>query len=216
MSGPGREASDRPHLELDGDDPRVRWNARHAARIADPTTSREPSSFLTERVHLLPASGRALDVAGGIGRDAVWLAGRGLDVTLVDVSDAACAEATRRAVEVGVALDVERRELGTDPLPGGPFDVIVVQHWLDRDVWRDLPGHLGVGGVILACQPTVTNLERHDRPPRRFLLDDGEVAVLADQLAAPRDGASFTVLEASEGWTAHGRHEAQLVVRRDA
>jgi tellurite methyltransferase len=215
VSGAGREAGDRPHREADGDDPRVRWNARHAARIADPATSRESSSFLTERVHLLPASGRALDVAGGIGRDAVWLACRGLDVTLVDVSDAACAEATRRAVEVGVALDVERRELGPDPLPAGPFDVIVVQHWLDRDVWRELPGHLGVGGVLLACQPTVSNLDRHDRPPRRFLLDDGEVTALADQLAAPRDGASFTVVEASEGWTDDDRHEARIVVRRD-
>jgi tellurite methyltransferase len=214
VSEAGRDAGDRPHLEVDGDDPRVRWNARHAARIADPTTSDAPSSLLTARVHLLPATGRALDVAGGIGRDAVWLAGRGLDVTLVDVSDAACAEATRRAVEVGVALDVERRELGTDPLPAGPFDVIVVHHWLDRDVWRELPAHLGVGGVLLARQPTVSNLERHDRPPRRFLLDDGEVTALADQLAAPRDGASFTVVETSEGWT-DGRHEAQLVVRRD-
>jgi tellurite methyltransferase len=204
----------RAHREVDRDDPRVRWNARHAARIAEPTTSRDPSAFLTTRADLLPAAGRALDVAGGTGRDALWLAGRGLDVTLVDVSDTACAEATRRAVEAGLSLDVERLELGTDPLPAGPFDVVVVHHWLDRDVWRALPGHLAVGGVLLAGQPTVTNLERHDRPPRRFLLEDGEVVGLAADLATPRDGTSYEVVEATEGWTDQDRHEAHIVVRR--
>jgi tellurite methyltransferase len=206
----------RAHREVDRDDPRVRWNARHAARIADPTTSREPSGFLTARADLLPASGRALDVAGGTGRDASWLAGRGLDVTLVDVSDTACAEATRRAVEAGVTLDVVRLELGTDPLPAGPFDVVVVHHWLDRDVWRALPGHLAVGGVLLACQPTARNLDRHDRPPRHFLLDDGEAVGLAADLATSRDGASYEVVEATEGWTDQDRHEACIVVRRRA
>jgi tellurite methyltransferase len=134
----------------------------------------------------------------------------------VDVSDTACAEATRRAVEAGVALDVERLALGTDPLPAGPFAVIVVHHWLDRDVWRTLPGHLAVGGVLLACQPTVRNLERHDRPPRRFLLDGGEVVGLAADLAAPHEGASYEVVEAAEGWTEQDRHEARIVVRRSA
>jgi tellurite methyltransferase len=204
----------RAHREADRDDPRVRWNARHAVRIADPTTSREPPTFLTARAELLPAAGRALDVAGGTGRDALWLAGRGLDVTLVDVSDTACAEATRRAVQTGVSLDVERLELGSDPLPAGPFDVVLVHHWLDRAVWCTLPGHLAVGGILLACQPTVRNLERHDRPPRRFLLDDGEVVPLAAALAAPREGASYEVVEATEGWTDQDRNEARIVVRR--
>jgi tellurite methyltransferase len=212
--GPAPDGDARLHREVDRDDPRVRWNARHADRIADPATSRAPSTFLTARADLLPAAGRALDVAGGTGRDALWLAGQGLEVTLVDVSDTACAEATRRAVELGASLDVERLELGTDPLPAGPFDVVVVHHWLDRDVWRTLPGHLAVGGLLLACQPTVTNLERHDRPPRRFLLDDGEVGRLAADLAAPHGGATYEVVEATEGWTDQDRHEARIVVRR--
>lgn len=196
------------------EDPRARWNARHAARLADGGDPAEPTAFLTGRADLLPTGGRALDVAGGTGRDALWLAGRGLAVTLVDVSDTALAEATRRAVAAGAPLDVVRCELGVDPLPEGAFDVIVVHHWLDRDVWRALPDHLAVGGLLLACQPTVTNLERHDRPPRRFLLDDGEVGRLAAELAAPRDGARFEVVVAIEGWNDRDRHEAELVVRR--
>jgi tellurite methyltransferase len=198
------------------EDPRARWNARHATRLADGSDPVEATAFLTSRADLLPTTGRALDVAGGTGRDALWLAARGLSVTLVDVSDTALAEATRRAVAVGVALDVVRCELGVDPLPDGTYDVIVVHHWLDRDVWRALPDHLAVRGLLLACQPTVTNLERHDRPPRRFLLDDGEVGRLAAELAEPRGDARFEVVATDEGWNDGDRHEAELVVRRTA
>jgi tellurite methyltransferase len=194
------------------DDARARWNARHRARIVAATDPSEPAGFLTDRAQLLPQAGRALDVAGGTGRNALWLAGRGLDVTLVDVSDAACAEATARAVATGVPLDVVRADLTVDPIPAGPWDVIVVHHFLDRDLWRRLPGHLAAGGLLLAAQPTVSNLERHARPVRRWLLDDGEVVALADDLRA--DDPGLEVLEATEGWTAEGRHEAHLVLRR--
>src|SRR5687767_3623974 len=54
---------------------RTKWNARYAEQGA----SREPSRLVTELADRLPRSGRALDIAGGGGRHAVWLAARGLD-----------------------------------------------------------------------------------------------------------------------------------------
>jgi tellurite methyltransferase len=191
---------------------RARWNARHAERLTDPAAPTGPGAFLTERAGLLPTTGTALDVAGGTGRNALWLAARGLDVTLVDVSDTACAEATARAVAAGVPLDVVRADLTEEPPPAGPWDVVLVHHWLDRSVWRHLADLLAPGGVLLVCQATVTNLERHGRPSRRFLLDDGEVAALADRWTAGRD--DLEVVEATEGWGSEGRHEARLVLRR--
>ena len=185
---------------------RERWNARYRGG-AGPDA---PAAFLTDRADLLPASGRALDLAGGTGRHAVWLAARGLEVTLVDVADGACASARERAAQAGVRLTAVRAELGVDPLPAGPFAVVLAHHYLDRAVWRQAATQLAPAGVLLACQPTVTNLERHDRPSRRWLLDDGEVHTLAATLRA--DG--LEVLEAAEGWTPQGRHEARLVVRR--
>jgi tellurite methyltransferase len=191
---------------------RARWNARHAARASDPAVPRGPSAFLTERAHLLPDRGRALDVAGGTGRNAVWLATRGLRATLVDVSDTACAEATATAVGVGAALDVVRADLTEETIPEGPWDVILVHHWLDRAVWERLPGALASGGVLLACQPTVTNLERHERPGRRWLLEVGEGERLARRWAT--QDPDLEVVEATEGWGSEGRHEARLVLRR--
>lgn len=198
----------------DAPDDRARWNARHAARIADPAVVDTPSALLVEQESLLPTTGRALDVAGGTGRNAVWLAGRGLTTTLVDVSDTACAEATRRAIAVGVALDVERRDLTVDPVPDGPWDVIVVLHWLDRAVWRQLPDHLAPGGLLFAAQATVTNLERHERPGRRWSLEVGELADLAAEVVSADRG--LEIVDVVEGWTREDRHEARLVLRRRA
>ena len=74
---------------------RRKWDARYRERGAG---LREPSGFLDALDDLLPRRGRALDVAGGTGRHALWLARRGLDVTLADIS--------------GVALEVAREEAG--------------------------------------------------------------------------------------------------------
>lgn len=191
---------------------RARWNARHAARATDPSAPTGPAGFLTDRADLLPTTGTALDVAGGTGRNALWLAARGLEVTLVDVSDTACAEATARAVAAGISLDIVRADLTEEPPPPGPWDLVLVHHWLDRSVWRHLADQLAPGGVLLVCQPTVTNLERHERPGRRFLLGDGEVAELAERWTGEDPG--LEVVEASEGWGSEGRHEARLVLRR--
>jgi tellurite methyltransferase len=53
-------------------------------------------------------------------------------------------------------------------------------------------------------QPTVTNLERHPKPPRSFLLESGELAGLVTGLE---------VLELEESWSDDGFHEARLVAR---
>ncbi|MEL6616856.1 MAG: SAM-dependent methyltransferase, partial [Bacteroidota bacterium] len=60
------------------------WDARYA----EPTYAygTEPNAWLARQIDLLPASGRALVPASGEGRDAVWLAGQGLTVTAVDLS----------------------------------------------------------------------------------------------------------------------------------
>lgn len=185
-------------------DERTRWNARHAGRV--PLT--EPGQFLVRHASLLPARGRALDVAGGGGRNAVWLARRGFSVTLVDVSDEACRLAAEAAARADVDLAVERRDVSGTGLPPGPWDVIVFHHFLDRDLWAPAAAALAPGGVLLITQPTVHNLERHDRPSREWLLEPGEL------VAAARTWADVEVVVADEGWTADGRHESSIVARR--
>jgi hypothetical protein len=59
--------------------PKETWNARFARE--DYLFGRAPNAFLTSQAHRLAARQRALCVAGCEGRNSVWLAERGLDVT---------------------------------------------------------------------------------------------------------------------------------------
>lgn len=180
---------------------RERWDARYREGRG-PT---EPSAFLAEAAGFLPASGRALDLAGGAGRHALWLAARGLDVTLVDFAEEGLAVARARAREAGLALATELRDVEVEGAPAGPWDVVLSFHFLYRPLFAELPTLLRPGGVLVYCQPTMTNLTRNERPSARFLLEDGELAGLVPP--------GLEVLRLDEGW--HGdRHEARLVARR--
>jgi ubiquinone/menaquinone biosynthesis C-methylase UbiE len=67
----------------------------------------EPNALLMETVSKLPP-GRALDVAMGEGRNAVWLAMQGWDVTGFDISSEALSQARARAEKAGVRMRVVR------------------------------------------------------------------------------------------------------------
>jgi 2-polyprenyl-3-methyl-5-hydroxy-6-metoxy-1,4-benzoquinol methylase len=180
---------------------RERWEVRYRAGDHSP---REPSRLLTDLDLLLPRQGRALDVAGGAGRHAVWLAQRGLSVTLCDISPTALALAHSAATAAGVSIDTIELDLEHDPLPRGPWDLILSFHYLDRRLFDEAAERLTAAGVLVFVQPTTRNLERHARPGARFLLDEGELLTLAGNL---------NVVRYREGWLDEGRHEALLVAR---
>lgn len=180
---------------------RERWNARHAEREAPG----EPSAFVAGLDDLLPRTGRALDVAGGAGRHALWLARRGLAVTLADVSDVALARASRAAREEGLALETLEVDLEAAPLPAGPWDLVLCTFFLHRPLLRAVPEVLAPGGWLVFAHATRRNLERNPRPPLAHLLEDGELATLVSGLE---------VVRCEEGWFEEGRHEARLVARK--
>jgi SAM-dependent methyltransferase len=178
---------------------RAYWNQRYAE---EPWTE-EPSSWLTRNMGLLPHSGRALDIAGGTGRNALWLAARGWEVTVVDVSDVALKLAADRAKELDLPLSTTLCDLSTKPLPGGPWDLVMVFHYLDREFLPGIKSILKPGGVLIGALATATNLECNDRPPLPYLLDDAELPSLLGGLE---------MLEYEESWL-DDRHDARFVAR---
>jgi 2-polyprenyl-3-methyl-5-hydroxy-6-metoxy-1,4-benzoquinol methylase len=181
---------------------REKWDARYAALDNIPDA---PSLHLVRLDDELPRTGRALDVAGGAGRHAIWLAMRGLDVTLVDISPVGLALADERAARQGVKLTLDCRDLETQPLPDGPWDVIVSSRYLQRSLWPQFRTALSPGGYLVFLQPTVRNLERHARPPRPFLIDEGEARHVA---------AGLELIRYDEGWLDESFHEAVVVARK--
>ena len=61
-----------------------RWDERFGRR--EFALGKEPNPFLKKQIHLLPR-GRALDIATGEGRNAVFLAQHEFEVDAVDISE---------------------------------------------------------------------------------------------------------------------------------
>jgi len=181
---------------------RTKWDAKYAAADSAP---REPSAVLTSLADYLPTCGRALDIAGGAGRNAIWLAQRGLDMTIADISTVGLALVKERAAAAGVTVNTIAIDLERDPLPAGPFDLILSVCYLWRPLFAEIPRILAPGGRLVVIQPTKRNLERNDKPPAAYLLDEGEL---------PRLTSGLEIIHYQEDWLADGRHDAVLVARR--
>lgn len=182
-----------------------RWDARYAG---PQTLTITGSPFLARAASSMKPGGRLLELAGGLGEDALWLALQGFEVTLTDVSGVALEHARAAAAERGVALTTSRVDLER-AFPPGPWDAIHCHHYIDRALFERYPVELAPGGVVALCHPTVTNLERRPRPSRRYLYEAGEMRALAE-------AAGLEVISFEEGWMENGKHEAQLVARRAA
>jgi hypothetical protein len=146
-----------------------------------------------------------VDLAGGGGRHAVVLARHGLAVTVVDLSAAALEVAAATAAGDGVEVGTLRADLETGPPPAGPWDVALIFHFLRRDLPALVAPTLAPGGWLLFAAATRRNLERHDRPPLRYLLEEGE---------APSLFPGLDIVLYTEGWLEEGRHEARVAARR--
>lgn len=183
---------------------REKWDRKY--RDGEHATG-DPAGLLIRFAEQLPRAGRAIDVAGGAGRNAVWLAARGLDVTIADISPVGLELASQRGRQAGVSLDRLEVDLERQPFPAGPWDVIVCFHYLHRPLFAQFFRALVPGGWFVFAQPTKSNLQRHPRPSERFLLDDGELLTLVD---------GWDIVHYEEGWQADGQHMANLVARRPA
>jgi tellurite methyltransferase len=181
---------------------RIKWDARYRE---EGEGARAPSAFLTSLDAPLPRAGRALDVAGGAGRNAIWLARRGLEVTLADISEVGLTRASEEAARAGVRLTTAALDLEQDAPPAGPWDVILCCYFLHRPLYPWFREALAPGGFLVVNHPTRSNLLRHEKPSAPFLLEDKELRGLVSGLELVRY---------DEGWQDDGRHEARLLARR--
>ena len=110
-----------------------------------------PTALLVDWLDAAP-DGRALDVACGAGRNAVYLASLGRAVDGVDVAPAALERARRSAAELGVEARFIEADLEEDPgrvLPPGPYALILVVRYVHRAILPALLGRLAPGGILI-------------------------------------------------------------------
>lgn len=127
------------------------WDARYAEEGWAFGT--KPNDFLREHAHYLPP-GRVLCLAEGEGRNAVWLAQRGYDVTAVDVSSRGLQKARRLAQDRKVRITTVCEDLATYLIKSNSWKGIVsifahVSLAVRRRVHASVLSGLAPGGVFL-------------------------------------------------------------------
>lgn len=143
------KAAPPPHPE------QVRWDGYYGREGY--FLGKEPAPFLKENVDLLP-KGRALDLAAGEGRNAVFLASHGFDVDAVDISPVGLRKAEALARERGVEIrtivaDLERWDLGVER-----YDVVANFYYLQRDLTPKIKRALKPGGIVIYETYTMDHL----------------------------------------------------------
>ena len=136
------------------------WNRKHEE--SELLFRAEPNRFLVAEVEGLPPD-RALDLACGQGRNAVWLAERGWRVTGVDFSEVALARARRLAAARAVSVEWVPADLREYAPPAGAFDLVAVLYLhLTAPERRLVLGHaaaaLAPGGTLLVVGHDLANL----------------------------------------------------------
>ena len=159
-----------------------RWNERYTQGF-EPFPD-APAAWLVAHRDLLTGGGRALDVACGDGRNARYLAELGYTVDAIDASDVAVDALRGAATERGLDVTPSVVDLEREPLPPGPYDVIVTMNFLQRDLFDAMQDALAPGGLLLyetLGQAHVAELGRSFNPA--YLLEDGELPRALHRLA---------------------------------
>jgi len=130
---------------------------------------------LKENLHLLPGQGRALDLACGLGGNAMLLAQQGLHVDAWDIADVPVSALQDIALKRQLSIQAELRDVETHPPEPETFDVIVVSYFLQRDIVAEMIDAVKAGGLIY--YQTFTRQRVSDRGPQRaeFRLADQEL-----------------------------------------
>jgi SAM-dependent methyltransferase len=179
------------------------WNARYAQR--ELVWSAEPNRLFAAEVGPLPP-GRALDLACGEGRNAVWLAERGWRVIGVDFSDVAVAKAAELAAARGVEVDwVVADLLDYRPEPRS-FDLVALLYLqLPREellrVVRAAVDAVAPGGTLLVVAHDSTNLTAGHGGPKdaAVLYTAGDVVPELGDLVVERAEAVERTVPLAEG-----------------
>lgn len=149
-----------------------RWEDRYG--VPEYIFGKEPNYFLASCKPLLPASGKALAVADGEGRNGVWLAEQGLDVLSIDFSPAAQRKAEALARERGVKITFKRVDVHGWAYPEAAFDVVVeifTQFSSPAErakKWAGMRRALKPGGLLIIQGYTPKQLEYGTGGPKRI------------------------------------------------
>ncbi|MBZ5721929.1 MAG: class I SAM-dependent methyltransferase [Acidobacteriia bacterium] len=175
----------------------------HASQEPDPLLPNAYEEFIQP---LFPAGGTALDVAGGAGRHAIWVAQHGWHVTLVDLSEVGVAKARENAGELAGRIDFQVRDLTNSTLGPAQYDLVMVFFYLERTINAEVMQAVRPGGLLVYKTYTSRTPQFGQGPTHpEYLLEENELL---------QAFSGMTVLHYQE--TLRDRGIAELVARKKA
>jgi tellurite methyltransferase len=152
--------------------------------------------------------GKALDLACGTGRNAIWLAERGWTVTAVDGAAAAIEILRQRVSSRSLTVDAIIADLANHEYRIAPssWDLIAICYYLQRDLFAVTKQGLVPGGILLA----IVHLAERGDEATEHRLRPGELAGYF------RDWDILHRYEGQPNDAAHQRRVAEIVARRPA
>jgi tellurite methyltransferase len=149
---------------------RKRWDDRHRAS----EFLGAPAPFLEAVLPHIPR-GRALDVASGLGANALYLAERGFEVETIDWSLEALRKLGAAARHRSAAVHPLVADVTRYPLPSRRYDAVICFRFLERALWPKLVEALRPGGALVVETFTLSELEHRPHFPRQYCLGEGEL-----------------------------------------
>lgn len=123
-----------------------RWDKRFGAK--EFALGRKPNPFLKRCIRLL-RKGKALDLATGEGRNAIFLARHGFEVDAVDISEKGLKKARKLAREMGVKVNTFLVDLDDYPIEKDRYDLIADFYFLKRRLIPRIRRGLKSGGKVI-------------------------------------------------------------------
>jgi SAM-dependent methyltransferase len=156
---------------------RLHWDEVYSEPAEETYPPPDPLLFpFTPPLRVTP-SATALDLAGGLGQNALWLAGQGYVVDLVDISRVALTRAQKEADVRGLRginfYQIDLDETGLEP---ATYDLIVVFRFLSRALMPQIRAALRPGGRIIYQTFNTHLLDTKPDMNPDYLLRLGELA----------------------------------------
>lgn len=182
-----------------------KWNNIYTSTSALSVLS--PATVLSENLFLLPQTGTALDLASGLGANALLLAKQGLTTQAWDISAIALAKLQQQADAEALAIKTFTREISTQSFSPDCFDVVVVSRFLDRSICDAIMVSLKMGGLLF--YQTYTQQKNFALGPKNscFLLAENELLSLFSSLRLVYYRENSAIGEIQQGL----RNEAQFI-----
>ena len=143
-------------VEGESESTKTRWNERYDRDMY--IYGKEPAAFLKQKMDGLQ-KGKALVLAMGEGRNAVYLAQNGFDVTGVDISEVAIEKCSKLAKERNTTVNAVVADLTDYDMGEAQFDLITKFYYYEPSIFPQIIDALKPGGMFILEQFSIDHLK---------------------------------------------------------